>query len=149
MAGQNRQVVRQVVQPVARPVVWVDVIDTLETVFARAIALALLAFAISYWMRLTGFFNGPENRFDTMSEHWRIASASLSVLLPVAALGLWGRFSWGMVVWFLAVIQEVAMHTWFTQLYGRADLIVGFHLVTLFVFLGFELATRLLARRAG
>lgn len=124
------------------------VLGRMESVLVRFVSLVLLFLAIRYWMRVTGYYTGTDFRFDTMSEHWRIASASLSVLLPVAALGLWGRFSWGMVVWFLAVVQQVAMHTWFAQLFGRADMIVGFHLTTLFAFLGLELAARLFARRA-
>ena len=125
---------------------WTGALDAVETIFTRGVALVLLVFAISYWMRLTGFHGGPDYRFDTMSEHWRIASASLAVFFPVAALGLWGRFSWGMVVWFLAAAQEVAMHTWFSDLFGRAYLIVAFHLITLLVFLGLEVARRVAAR---
>ncbi|MCG6857862.1 MAG: DUF6163 family protein [Salaquimonas sp.] len=122
-------------------------LDLIETVMVRAIALVLLFFAIRYWMRVTGYNGGAEFRFDTMSEHWRVASASLSVLLPVAALGLWGRFSWGAVVWFLAAVQQIAMHAWFYDSFGRADATVTFQLVAIAVYGSLKLAEYFSRRR--
>lgn len=125
---------------------WRDgIIDRFDAVFPRVIAIFLLLFAVQYWTRLTGFRAGPEFRFDTMSDHWRVASASLAVLFPVAALGLWGRFSWGFVVWLLAAGGETVMHVWLTELYGRADFTVGFHLVTFVIFVVLRVAARLMA----
>ena len=125
----------------------IGILIRMEAFFARAVALVLLFFALRYWIRLTGFHPGEEFRFDTMSEHWRVASSSLAVLLPVAALGLWGRFSWGVVVWMLAAVQEIAMHTWFSDLFGRADLTVAFHLVAVSIYIALKLAEFLPANR--
>jgi len=123
-------------------------LGSVAAVFPRVIAICLVFFALQYWMRLIGFHDGPEFRFDTMPEHWRIAAASLAVLFPVAALGLWGGFSWGIVVWVLAAAIEIAMHTWFAGLFGRSDYVVGFHLATLTLFAALTLVARLARRPA-
>lgn len=122
-------------------------LSRIEAVFARAVALVLLFMALQYWMRLTGFHQGAEFRFDTMSEHWRVAASSLAILLPVAALGLWGSFSWGAVVWILAALQEVVMHTWLADRFGRADVTVAFHLVAVSIYIALKLAEYLPGRR--
>lgn len=126
---------------------WAKSLELIETVVVRTVALVLLFFAIRYWMRVTGYHGGEEYRFDTMSEHWRVASASLSVLLPVAALGMWGRFSWGAVIWFLAAAQQIAMHAWLTESFGRADLTVAFHLTAITVYGAIKLAEHLPRRK--
>ena len=122
-------------------------IEIAATTYPRVIAIFLVVFALQYWMRLIGFHDGADYRFDTMPEHWRIAAASLAVLFPMAALGLWGGFSWGIVVWVLAAGIEIVMHAWFTRLFGRADYSVGFHVATLAMFAGLALLSRYAARR--
>lgn len=121
------------------------IVGRFDAVFPRVLAIFLLLFALQYWIRLTGIRSGPEFRFDTMSEHWRVASASLAVLLPVAALGLWGRFSWGFVVWLLAAGTEIAMHAWLVERFGAAPYTISFHVVTIAMFLVLRAATRLMA----
>ena len=102
-------------------------IDALYATYLRAISLFLIVFAIQYWMRLTGIFEGAEFRFDTMSAHWRFAAALLAALLPVSALGLWGAYNWGLVLWIIAAICEIAMYTWFWNQFGTDWLRVLFH----------------------
>ncbi|HSO46868.1 MAG TPA: DUF6163 family protein [Rhizobiaceae bacterium] len=122
-------------------------VDTLYVLFLRVVALFLIVFAIQYWMRLLGVQEGADYRFDTMSEHWRLATSVFSVLLPVAALGLWGGYAWGVVLWLLAAAIEIGMHAWLTPLYGRADMLLGFHLSAMVVLVAFRLAMRFLDAR--
>lgn len=119
----------------------------LNATFLRLVAVVLLLYALQYWMRLTGFHQGPENRFDTMSEHWQVAASVLAVLLPVAALGLWGLFSWGVVVWLVAMAIELVMYAGFYDLYGRADLRVAFHVLCLAIYLVFRFAIAVLTNK--
>lgn len=123
-------------------------VDALYVLFLRVVALLLIVFAIQYWVRLLGVQEGADYRFDTMSEHWRLASSVFAVLLPVAALGLWGGYAWGVVLWLLAAAIEIGMHTWLAPLYGRADLLLGFHLTAMVVLVSFRLAMRFLGARA-
>jgi len=124
-------------------------IDSLGVVFLRMVAIFLLAFALVYWARLTGTLPANPARFDTMPEHWRIASLVLAVILPVAAVGLWGLFPWGVVVWFAAVAIEVGMYAWRTDLFGTNMMILYFHAMTVTIFLIFKLIKLVQGRRAA
>ncbi len=115
--------------------------------FLRIVALFMLAMAIQYWMRLTGVFSGPDMRFDLMAQHWRLASASLAVLAPVAALGLWGQLPWGIVVWLLVVAVELTMFAGFPELFGADLPRVAFHAGCLTLFVGFRLAMRFMPNK--
>jgi hypothetical protein len=115
-------------------------IDSLYRIFLRVIALFLILFAIQYWMRLTGFFDGADFRFDTMQPHWRYAASALAVLFPVAALGLWGGYSWGVVVWLIAALIELLMYLWFRDLFGTQILRSLFHLSALAGLVAFRAA---------
>ena len=119
----------------------------LNATFLRVVALVLLFYALQYWIRLTGFHAGAENRFDTMPEHWQVAASVLAVLLPVAALGLWGLFSWGVVVWLVALTIEIIMYAGLPDLYGRSDIRVVFHILCLVVYLAFRFAIAVLTNK--
>ncbi len=122
-------------------------VDFIFLACQRIVALLLIGLAIQYWMRLIGIFEGPQFRFDTMPEHWRFAASALAVLLPATALGLWGGSTWGTVLWLVVIALELAMHTWFADLFGRADLRVIFHIASLVMLLGFAAAMRFLANK--
>jgi Family of unknown function (DUF6163) len=122
-------------------------VDMLNLMFMRLVAIFLIVFAIQYWMRLIGVQDGAQYRFDTMDEHWRLACSVLAVLLPAAALGLWGGYAWGVVLWIVAVAIELAMHAWLTPLFGRADLLVTFHLVGVAVLIAFRVVIRIMANK--
>ncbi|MFZ1815773.1 MAG: DUF6163 family protein [Rhizobiaceae bacterium] len=119
----------------------------LYALFLRVVSMFLLLFALQYWGRLVGIFDGADYRFDTMAAHWRAGGSLLAVLLPVAALGLWGLFSWGPVVWLITVGVEISMYTWFSDLFGRADLRVSFHLLAIVIFLAFRFAILVLTNK--
>jgi Family of unknown function (DUF6163) len=113
----------------------------------RIVALVLLAIALQYWARLTGLY-GAGVRFDTMPEHWRLAATFMAVALPVTALGLWSGGSWGVVLWLPLIGLELLMYGWFTDLYGRDDIRIAFHLSSVVLFGCFVALERFLANRA-
>jgi len=106
--------------------------------FIRLLAIAFVGFTLMSWVRVIGYFPGSEYRFDTMSEHWKIAGAILAVLHPVAAVGLWTLLPWGQVVWALAIAIEVSMYTWFSSLFGTNPLLVYFHLACIAVYVSYQ-----------
>lgn len=122
-------------------------LEWLQSVFMRVVALVFIALALHAWMRVTGFSDGGDYRFDAAGDHWRLASAVLCVLLPVAALGLWSGQPWGAVLWVAAASVAVAMHVLLPALYGRADLLVAFHLAGLATLSVFRLAIVFLANK--
>ena len=121
--------------------------DFLETVFYRLVALFLLVFAVQYWIRIVGITEGPQARIDTMAEHWQVAAVTLSVILPVAALGLWGRFAWGPVVWILVIAIELTMYIGFPELFGVNNMVVIFHVISFGLYILFLAAELILAKK--
>ena len=117
------------------------------TLLLRAVSLCFVYFAIQYWMKIVGIQTGQFNRFDTMPEHWRIAVSVLAVLYPVAALGLWGLFSWGVVLWAAAIAIEVSMFVGFPHLFGEAPLLVLFHAAAFSLYIVIRLAIFIISRR--
>lgn len=92
----------------------------------KVIGLVLLFFSISYWAKLVGISDAAIG-FDTLPTYWKVAGAALVVLMPVAALGLWGNNKWGIVVWFLVVAIEVVMYGFYTSLFGTSQGLLVFH----------------------
>jgi len=110
--------------------------------FLRLLAICFIGFTVQYWMRVSGYYSGAdlgaEWRFDTMSTPWKIVSAMLSVLLPIAAVGLWSALSWGQVVWTMAIVTELVMYSLFPDSFGANPNIVWFHLSTIVIYLIFR-----------
>lgn len=121
------------------PASWLDI--TFVS-YLRLLAICFIGFTVLYWMRVSGYYAepdwGPEWRFDTMSSSWKIVAAMLSVLLPIAAVGLWSTLSWGRVVWVMAVITELTMYSVFPERFGTNSNIVWFHLATIGIYLVFQ-----------
>ncbi|MEM9277803.1 MAG: DUF6163 family protein [Pseudomonadota bacterium] len=113
----------------------------------RVVSLVLLAFSASYWAKLTGISDG-NIRFDTMSSPWKVAATSLVVLLPVASLGLWGAWRWGVVVWIIVMIIEVTMYGFYPAIFGQANIVLLFHAIAITVYL-MVLAINMYVERRG
>lgn len=94
-----------------------------------------MIFAIQYWLLVVGFNEDSGIRFDTMENHWRIASSTLSVLWPIVALGLWGMYPWGPALWLMGVLIEFIMYVINPDLFGERNLVIFFHVLTVFVYL--------------
>ena len=120
-----------------------NLIFALNVVFVRCLALVFLFFAIQYWLRLIGYYPGNNFQFDTMDVHWKIVGPVMAVICPLVALGLWGLFSWGIVVWIVAVAIEIAMYAGFQPLFGTHPYLLWFHGCTAAILLGFIIARRI------
>lgn len=84
--------------------------ELLMTILLRMVAAACLWFAFRIWSDLIGYGAGGALRIDLLDNDQQAAVATLAVLYPVAAIGLWLRGSWGPVVWTVAAIVEIARH---------------------------------------
>lgn len=84
--------------------------ELLMTIFLRMVAAACLYFAFEIWSDLIGYGSEGALRIDLLDTDQQAAVATLAVLYPVAAIGLWLRGSWGPVVWTVAAVVEIARH---------------------------------------
>ncbi len=126
--------------------------DRVFVIFCRLMAALALIAGLGYWMRVTGMSSEPAARFDLYTPEWRALTAALSVLFPVAALGLWLATRWGLVVWVIAVFIEVVAYGLWSGVFGsRPALLVG-HVFILTIMLllvmrlGFEKRSERLTR---
>lgn len=121
--------------------------DLLFVLFLRLAAVICLMFGVEYWAMLTGYSLGGRARFDLLALPWRVAATALSVMFPVAALGLWLTVSWGPVIWLFAAGAQVAMYTVWPEIFGQNMLVVFLHALTAIVYAVFRIVTVLKRRR--
>lgn len=115
--------------------------------FLRLVALACLIFGIQYWGLLTGYLLEGRARFDLLNLPWKVAGASLSVLFPVAALGLWLTSSWGPVVWVIAAGSQIVMYTVWPEIFGTNWPIVIMNAIVMAIYAAFRILLFLRRRR--
>jgi len=94
--------------------------ELLMTIFMRMVAVSCLWFSLVIWSDLIGYGSNGILRFDLLDADMKAAAASLAVLYPVAAIGLWLKGSWGPVIWTLAAGVEVARHESFSGIFGTS-----------------------------
>lgn len=117
--------------------------------FCRLMAAFCFYAGVTYWIRLIGYHEGPLNRFDLMPVHWQVAAATLAVLFPVAASGLWMVVSWGPVIWAAAALTETVMYLGFPELFGQKPLALAAHAATASLYVAFRIALYMESRPAA
>ncbi len=115
-------------------------IDRARTWILRLGSVFLFVLTLDQWIRLVGVVEGPLGRFDLMPVGWRVASATLAVLYPVAGIGLWLLAPWGTVVWFLVAATLAAMSFGFPGTFGTDSLGLAPHVACLLVLAGLRIA---------
>lgn len=114
--------------------------ETLFMAFLRLVAVSCLWFGLQYWAMLVGYSLGGFGRFDLLNLPWKVAGASLAVVFPVAALGLWMAVSWGPVIWTIAAGGQVLMYGVWTDVFGSNGLTIPMHILVACVYVVFRLA---------
>ena len=122
------------------PEVGTGTLEASFRLFMRLVAVSCLVAGLQYWGRLTGYSEGGAYRFDLIPSYWQLASASLAVLLPVAAVGLWMQVSWGPVLWVVAAGSEIVMHKGLPLWFGERPMLVIAHSMVASVYIGFRVA---------
>ena len=124
---------------------------TLELIyqwFHRVVALYCLLYGVFYWIRLIGYYDGANWRFDLMPVHWQVASVTLAVFFPFASIGLWMFASWGAVIWFICAVTEALMYAGFPDLFGHRHSILIAHALVLLLYGSFRIVIRMQRRDA-
>lgn len=129
-----------ILQVGAIPARKMGTLDVTFRLFLRVVAFGCLVSGLQYWMKLIGFSDNGAFRFDLAPVHWQFVMASLCVLMPVAAVGLWMEVSWGAVIWVLAALMEVGMHQGLPQWFGQKPLVLALHALVAATYIGFRIA---------
>ncbi len=109
--------------------------DLLMTLFLRLVALGCLWYGLQLWGQLIGYTNNGALRFDLLGADLKAANATLALLYPVAAIGLWLRGAWGPVIWSAAAAMEIAMHQILIDTFGGDPVKLAAIAVTALVYL--------------
>jgi hypothetical protein len=107
-----------------------------------ALSVVMMVFGLRQWAVILGILPGAGGSFEAMSTAWKIVTMHMAVVDLVAAVGLWMRVAWGRVVWVYAAVSEIAFHSIFIGTFGADLPKVGFHFVTLFVFVVLTIMAR-------
>lgn len=129
------------------PVAEESKLEKLYNYFLRLLSLFCLLLAITYWLRILGVFSGDLWRFDLMPQQWQALTATMSVIYPVAACGLWMCSGWGAVLWFLAGLAESLAMTVYAADYTWFPLIAVIHSIFLVIFISFRVLFYINKRR--
>ena len=111
--------------------------ESLFELFNRLLGLVALGFAILAMARLIGAPGLSPSRFDLMPVEWRTVTTTLTILYAAAGFGLWQLTRWGLLIWIVACLIQIAMHTLFAQYFGlnrELIIVVIVLLATYFVF---------------
>lgn len=111
-------------------------VEIAYTWFLRLMAIVSMMSGLSYWAQLTGLGSDSLPRFDELPLHWQFPWVVLALLLPCASMGLWMLASWGVVLWVVASIMEIAIYgIWAGSYVSRPAVVVG-HVAALAVITG-------------
>jgi len=95
------------------------------------LALLMMALGLRQWAVIVGLTAGT---FEAMPVVVKIATMYLAVADLVAAVGLWMRVAWGRVIFIVAAVSEIGLHTAFVATYGTNWVLVAVHTVALAVY---------------
>ncbi len=93
--------------------------EDLFGLFNRILGLVALGFAIFSMARLVGVPGLSPSRFDLMAVEWRTVTTTLTILYAAAGFGLWQLTRWGLIVWIVACLIQVVMHTVLSKYFGN------------------------------
>lgn len=111
-----------------------DRLDVALDYYLIALSVVMMLLGLREWAIIMGVIPGPPGAFEAMDAHWKIATMYLSVIDLVASVGLWMRVAWGKVVWLLAALSGVALHTVFIRTFGADLPITLLHVLTIGAF---------------
>jgi hypothetical protein len=83
--------------------------------YEMGLAALMMLLGLWQWSVIVGLGSGA---FEAMPPSIKAATVYLAVADLVAAVGLWLRVAWGRVIFLVAVVSEVALHTAFVATYG-------------------------------
>ena len=116
------------------PEVERDRLDVALDYYLIALSVLMMLLGLREWAVILGIIPGVPGSFEAMTTPWKIATMYLSVIDLVAAVGLWMRVAWGKVVWLLAALSGIALHTVFIPTFGSDLPIVLLHVLTIAAF---------------
>lgn len=119
-------------------------LDRLYQLFLVMVTLTCISAAVIYWAQLMGISHAGALRFDIAPLHWKIVQIIFALLLPLTALGIWFRNSFGLWGFVLATVMQFVMHGFWVNRFGenQLHLIITAGIIVLFLVFRFAFYKR-------
>jgi len=99
----------------------------------KVLAVAYLVGAFFHLMDLLDL----RLRFSEMNTGWKVWIIYLFVADALAAIGLWGNKTWGILIFLMIASSQLIAYTLFSDFFGLQVPLILFHLISLSLFLLF------------
>jgi hypothetical protein len=97
---------------------WLVRPATLRLIYVRAAAIVFLVVGLLQWGELLGAIHTGEPIFLDLTVQSQAVVLFFAVANLVAAVGLWIKATWGLVIWFAASAAHIVRHTVFANALG-------------------------------
>ncbi|WAC26472.1 DUF6163 family protein [Ancylobacter sp. SL191] len=110
--------------------------------YLRLLAGFLLVKTVYSWTLICGVWDGETSRFEMLSLAAQSAVIWAAIMNPVAAVGLWLGASWGVVLWLVTALVQIAINANAPEGVGRLMIVAGIEtvLVAVYAFLTYKAA---------
>jgi hypothetical protein len=109
------------------------------TYYEMALAVVMMALGLWQWALIVGLASPS---FETMPLLLKTATMYFATANLVASVGLWMRVAWGRVLYIIAAVSEVALHTVFIATFGDNWPLVAMHVTLLLIYAGLAVLAR-------
>lgn len=84
--------------------------------------------------------------YSKMDRTWQIWTVYLTIMDLAAAFGLWRQKRWGSRLFLIVASSQLVIYLVFINKFGRQDFLVGFHLVTIIIYIFHSWRTAILIK---
>lgn len=116
--------------------------EALLSQYVIGLSVVMMLMGLRQWAVILGIIPGGGGPFEDMSTAWAVVTVHIAIVDVVAAVGLWNQAAWGKVLWIYAAVFEIVIHSLFTGTFGTDWALIGFHFLTLVVFVLLTLMAR-------
>lgn len=102
--------------------------------FMRVLGIFLLLVGLARAMVIFGMVADPGSAFLALPLERRVILVFFTIFNLTAAVGLWNKMSWGIVVWLISVGVDFFLQIFFSGTFGIAPLTLIFHFIMLGVY---------------
>lgn len=116
-------------------------ISALEN-FMRVLGVFLLLAGLARAMIIFGMVPNPEDAFLGLAVERRVLLVFFTVFNLTAAVGLWNKMSWGIVVWLISVGADFFSQIFFSGTFGISPLTLIFHVIMILIYVTLTMLVR-------
>nr|WP_306266026.1 DUF6163 family protein [Pararhizobium sp. IMCC3301] len=110
--------------------------------FMRILGVLLLLAGLMRAMIIFGVVSDPQEAFLALSMQRRVLLIFFTIFNFTAAVGLWNKMPWGIVVWLITVGVDFFSQVFFSGTFGISPLTLIFHLIMIIIYVTLTMLIR-------